>query len=157
MMNVNFKLIGKRIQEVRKQQEMTQAELAALTDMSDSYISYIETAKKQASLESLVRISNALGITVDELLSGNQLHNPTDYQTDIDLLMEDCSLLERRFIYELISVAKYIIRNNGWELIETGHNSFFAPYVSGLWLFLFLRNPDLLCISSYISHTGRKL
>ena len=123
MMNVNFKLIGKRIQEVRKQQAMTQAELAALTDMSDSYISYIETAKKQASLESLVRISNALGITVDELLSGNQLHNPTDYQTDIDLLMEDCSLLERRFIYELISVAKYIIRNNGWELIETGHNS----------------------------------
>ena len=123
MMNVNFKLIGKRIQEVRKQQEMTQAELAALTDMSDSYISYIETAKKQASLEALVRISNALGITVDELLSGNQLHNPTDYQTDIELLMEDCSLLERRFIYELISVAKYIIRNNGWELIETGHNS----------------------------------
>ena len=123
MMNVNFKLIGKRIQEVRKQQEMTQAELAALTDMSDSYISYIETAKKQASLESLVRISNALGITVDELLSGNQLHNPTDYQTDIDLLMEDRSLLERRFIYELISVAKYIIRNNGWELIETRHNS----------------------------------
>ena len=123
MMNVNFKLIGKRIQEVRKQQEMTQAELAALTDMSDSYISYIETAKKQASHESLVRISNALGITVDELLSGNQLHNPTDYQTDIDLLMEDCSLLERRFIYELISVAKYIIRNNGWELIETRHNS----------------------------------
>ena len=123
MMTVNFKLIGKRIQEVRKQQEMTQAELAALTDMSDSYISYIETAKKQASLEALVRISNALGITVDELLSGNQLHNPTDYQTDIDLLMEDCSLLERRFIYELISVAKYIIRNNGWELIETGHNS----------------------------------
>lgn len=123
MMNVNFKLIGKRIQEVRKQQEMTQAELAALTDMSDSYISYIETAKKQASLESLVRISNALGITVDELLSGNQLYNPTDYQTDIDLLMEDCSLLERRFIYELISVAKYIIRNNGWELIETRHNS----------------------------------
>lgn len=122
MMNVNFKLIGKRIQEVRKQQEMTQAELAALTDMSDSYISYIETAKKQASLESLVRISNALGITVDELLSGNQLHNPTDYQTDIDLLMEDCSLLERRFIYELISVAKYIIRNNGWELIESKEN-----------------------------------
>lgn len=122
MMNVNFSLIGKRIQEVRKQQAMTQAELAALTDMSDSYISCIETAKKQASLESLVRISNALGITVDELLSGNQLHNPTDYQTDIDLLMEDCSLLERRFIYELISVAKYIIRNNGWELIESKEN-----------------------------------
>ena len=118
-----FQTHRKKDSRSKKTAGMTQAELAALTDMSDSYISYIETAKKQASLESLVRISNALGITVDELLSGNQLHNPTDYQTDIDLLMEDCSLLERRFIYELISVAKYIIRNNGWELIETRHNS----------------------------------
>lgn len=117
-MDINFKLIGKRIKEVRKQRSLTQADLAELTGMSDSYISYIETAKKQASLESLVQISNALGVTVDELLCGNQLYSPTDYQTDIDLLMEDCSLLERRFIYELISVAKYIIRNNGWELIE---------------------------------------
>ena len=118
-MDINFKLIGKRIKEVRKQRSLTQADLADLTGMSNSYISYIETAKKQASLESLVQISNALGVTVDELLCGNQLYSPTDYQTDIDLLMDDCSLLERRFIYELISVAKYIIRNNGWELIET--------------------------------------
>ena len=118
-MDINFKLIGKRIKEVRKQRSLTQADLAELTGMSNSYISYIETAKKQASLESLVQISNALGVTVDELLCGNQLYSPTDYQTDIDLLMDDCSLLERRFIYELISVAKYIIRNNGWELIET--------------------------------------
>jgi len=118
-MGINFKLIGKRIKEVRKQRSLTQADLAELTGMSNSYISYIETAKKQASLESLVQISNALGVTVDELLCGNQLYSPTDYQTDIDLLMDDCSLLERRFIYELISVAKYITRNNGWELIET--------------------------------------
>ena len=118
-MDINFKLIGKRIKEVRKQRSLTQADLAELTGMSNSYISYIETAKKQACLESLVQISNALGVTVDELLCGNQLYSPTDYQTDIDLLMDDCSLLERRFIYELISVAKYIIRNNGWELIET--------------------------------------
>ena len=118
-MDINFKLIGKRIKEVRKQRSLTQADLAELTGMSNSYISYIETAKKQASLESLVQISNALGVTVDELLCGNQLYSPTDYQTDIDLLMDDCSLLVRRFIYELISVAKYIIRNNGWELIET--------------------------------------
>lgn len=121
-MDINFKLIGKRIKEVRKQRSLTQADLAELTGMSDSYISYIETAKKQASLESLVQISNALGVTVDELLCGNQLYSPTDYQTDIDLLMDDCSLLERRFIYELISVAKYIIRNNGWELIESKEN-----------------------------------
>ena len=61
-------------------------------------------------------ISNALGITLDELLSGNQLHNPTDYQTDIDELMNDCTLEERRFIYELLRSSKAILRENGWKL-----------------------------------------
>ena len=119
MMNVNFKLIGKRIQEVRKQQAMTQAELAALTDMSDSYISCIETAKKQASLESLIRISNALGITVDELLSGNQLHTPTDYQTDIDLLMEcssDCFIFSRLSCIAMYHYIFFIKKENRPEV-----------------------------------------
>jgi len=117
-MDVNFKLIGKRIQETRMQHGLSQAKLAELTDLSISYISYIETAKKQPSLVSLIHISNALGLTVDELLCGNQLHNPTDYQTDIDLLMADCTPCEKRFIYELISKAKQIIRGNDWVLIE---------------------------------------
>jgi transcriptional regulator with XRE-family HTH domain len=86
--------------------------------MSESYISCIENAKKHASLESLVRISNALGVTVDELLNGNQLHNPTEYQTDIDLLMSDCSGFEKRFIFEQVHAAKSILRNNGWKLVE---------------------------------------
>ena len=38
---------------------------------------------------SIIRIVNALGITVDELLAGVQMNNPTAYQTDIDILMED--------------------------------------------------------------------
>lgn len=121
-MHVNYKTIGKRIKETRIQQHLTQAELAEITDMSVSYICCIENAKKHASLESLVRISNVLGVTVDELLNGNQLHNPTEYQTDIDLLMSDCSGSEKRFIFEQISAAKSILRNNGWILTEKKDN-----------------------------------
>lgn len=117
-MKTNFVLIGKRVRETRKQQKITQDQLAEMTQLSVGYISHVETAKKKASLSALISISNALGITVDELLTGNQLHNPTDYQTDIDLLMADCSLMEKRMIYELISAAKSILRNNGWEIIS---------------------------------------
>jgi len=117
-MKTNFVLIGKRVRETRKQQKITQDQLAEMTQLSVGYISHVETAKKKASLSALSSISNALGITVDELLTGNQLHNPTDYQTDIDLLMADCSLMEKRMIYELISAAKSILRNNGWEIIS---------------------------------------
>ena len=117
-MDVNFSLIGMRIKEVRRQQHITQSQLAELTDLSVSYISHIETAQKKASLESLIRISDALGLTVDELLNGNQLHNPTEYQTDIDLLMADCSPEEKRLIFEIIQSTKNILRNNQWTIFH---------------------------------------
>lgn len=90
-MLLNFKLIGKRVKESRMRQHISQAELAELIDMSVSYISNIENAKKRASLEALVRISNVLRTTIDELLSGNQNHNPGEYHSDIEILLSDCS------------------------------------------------------------------
>lgn len=115
-MTINYALIGKRVRETRKQQNISQMELADLSGLSVSYISHIETAKKRASLSSLLSISNALGITVDELLNGNQLFNPTEYQTDLDIVMSDCDSNEKRLIYELASAIVSILRNNDWKL-----------------------------------------
>ena len=119
-MELNYVLIGKRVREARMQQQISQQKLAELSKLSVSYICHIENANKKASLSSLIRISNALGITVDELLNGNQIYNPNDYQTDIDLIMSDCTLTEKRMIYELISATKSILRNNNWQLTFIG-------------------------------------
>lgn len=117
--SVNHRQIGYRIKEVREQNHMSQALLAEMTDLSVSYISHIENAKRKASLESIIRIVNALGITVDELLAGVQMNNPATYQTDIDMLMENCSENEKRFIYELIKASLETMRKNGWELASS--------------------------------------
>lgn len=117
-MRINYALIGRRVRETRKQQKISQERLAELTDVSVGYISHIETARKKASLSTLIRIANALGITVDELLNGNQIYNPNDYQTDIDQIMDDCSLLEKRMIFELICATKNILRNNNWMILS---------------------------------------
>ena len=117
-MPINYPLIGIRIKETRNQQGTSAEELAELADLSSVYISYIENAKRKPSLESLVKICNALGITLDELLYGNLLYNPTEYQTDIDLLMADCSKNEKRFIFLILSAVKDILRSNDWSLIE---------------------------------------
>lgn len=122
-MSLDYSLIGLRVKEVRKQSLITQAQLAEMTELSISYISHIENAQKKASLESLVRIANALGVTVDELLNGNQLNNPTEYQTDIDLIMADCSQTEKRLMYELIHSTKNILRNNNWTLSNTDEST----------------------------------
>ena len=120
-MEINYALIGKRIRETRKQRGLSAEELAEIADLSTVYISYIENAKRKPSLESLIKISNALEITIDELLYGNLLYNPTEYQTDIDLLMADCTSTEKRYIFEVLSAIKNILRINDWHL-SSKHN-----------------------------------
>ena len=109
--SVNHKQIGYRIKEVREQNNFAEE-----TELSISYISHIENAKRKASLESIIRIVNALGITVDELLAGVQLHNPTAYQTDLDLLMAECTENEKRFIYEMVKASIDSMHKNGWHI-----------------------------------------
>ena len=44
-----------------------------------------------------------------------------NYQTDIDLLMADCTSTEKRYIFEVLSAIKNILRINDWHL-SSKHN-----------------------------------
>ena len=116
MSDINYVLIGKRIREIRGQMKLSQAALAEMAGLSTRYISHIETACKKASLMSLVRIANAVGISIDEILYGNQIAYKTDYQMDIILLMEGCSPSEKRYLYLMIHSVINILRDNGWQI-----------------------------------------
>lgn len=118
-MPINFNIIGIRVKETRMLNRMSQAELAERIDMSVSYISYIETAKKQASLDALVRIANALAVTVDYLLNGNQANDSAEYQTDWARLMKGCTSYEKRIIYEVASATKKSLIENKCLLIKS--------------------------------------
>jgi len=109
---LNYHLIGKRIEEIRKMKRISQAELAELTDLSVSYINYIENAKRKASLQTLVIIADVMEITVDILLVGNQNYGRGEYKNDILFLMENCSNYEKRIIYEQILSLKASLRDN---------------------------------------------
>jgi transcriptional regulator with XRE-family HTH domain len=91
---------------------MSQEDLAEQINMSVSYISRIETAKKQASLEALVRISNVLGVTVDHMLNGNQTNDQAEYRTDLVQLIEGCTSYEKRIVYEIALAAKKSLIEN---------------------------------------------
>lgn len=111
-MKVNIEMIGRRIRELRENQGYSQSKLAETINVSTSYISPIENGKKQASLEIYIAIANELGVTLDELLYGNLINNPTEYLTDMDLLLSDCDALERRIIFETSRAIKDILRAN---------------------------------------------
>ena len=120
-MEIIYALIGKRIRVTSILRGLSAEYSAEFDDLSSVFISYFVIAKRKPSLESLIKISNALEITIDELLYGNLLYNPTEYQTDIDLLMADCTSTEKRYIFEVLSAIKNILRINDWHL-SSKHN-----------------------------------
>lgn len=60
--------LGIKIKKYRLMQGMRQADLAVKCDCSDSHIGQIENARGVPSLDMVVRIANALDVTVDQLL-----------------------------------------------------------------------------------------
>ena len=108
----NTQKFGGFLSRLRKVADMTQSELAESVDLTEPYISRIETGVRSGSLDAYVRIAAALGVTVDHILYGNQPHDRSEYQPEFQKLMDDCSSYERRVIYELAIATKTSLRNN---------------------------------------------
>ena len=58
--------------------EMTQQELAERIGVSTSFVGHVERGTRKASLETLVALSNALGVGVDYLLAGSLQSSPDE-------------------------------------------------------------------------------
>lgn len=69
-MQINYKLIGKRIQRARKKVNITQEKLAELMDMSVSYISQVERGITKANLRTLDNICTQIGCSLIYILTG---------------------------------------------------------------------------------------
>ena len=62
-----YQRAGKRIRFFREQDELTQAELAEKTGLSDNFIGLIERGVKHPTLETLNKIAEALKVQLSEL------------------------------------------------------------------------------------------
>lgn len=86
--------------------------LAEITDLSRVHIAYIETGKRKPSLETIVKISQALNTSIDNLLISNSVPTDIDYQFDLSLLLIDCTNYEKRIIIDTIKSLKTSFTNN---------------------------------------------
>ena len=55
-------LIGKRIQELRKTQRLSQEQVAEKADISPNYLSRIECGKENPTLDMLIKLADALEV-----------------------------------------------------------------------------------------------
>lgn len=60
-------MLGQVIRRWREDREVTQAELADRLGIATSFVSLLESGARQPSYETLVRLADVMGITLDEL------------------------------------------------------------------------------------------
>lgn len=62
--------VGERIRHQRQKLNLTQERLATVAGISKGFLSDVETNTRNPSAEYLLRIANALGVTLDYLMKG---------------------------------------------------------------------------------------
>ena len=58
---------GQRVQELRKQRNLSQEQLAELAGVHRTYIGMIERAEKNITLQNIENIANALSVKIKDL------------------------------------------------------------------------------------------
>ena len=94
--------IGKYIRKARLKKGMIQEELAEKTELSSVYVGMLERGEKIPSLDTLVKIANALEVSADmllceELKTGYKVRNSV-FDEKLDGLCEE----DRNKIYAVI-------------------------------------------------------
>lgn len=67
---VDYAALGKRIKQLRRAQHLTQEQLGERAGYSKSFIGCVENHSSIPSIETIVKISCALGVTPDYFLLG---------------------------------------------------------------------------------------
>ena len=116
IMQINYQYIGQRIRQERLRHRLSQEHLAELTGASPQYISHIETARKKASLEMILKIANALDVSVDQLIADNLTGSQYKGDAELSQLFTGCTHYERRIILEIATAARYILEEYRWIL-----------------------------------------
>lgn len=109
---VNYRDIGSRVKECRKMRGYTQEKLAEMANISIQHMSNIENAATKLSLPTIIALADALSISVDRILIGSSEAGKAVLNDDFSRLLEDCSIRETQFLYELAKSAKNTLRNH---------------------------------------------
>lgn len=109
---LDYELIGKRIKQARESEKLSQLDMAGLIDVSVTHISLVENGRKKVSLDMIAKIADALGVTIDELVGGNQNTVDSEYLTLIGMQLDGCTDYEKRMICEIACATGRSIKNN---------------------------------------------
>lgn len=105
-------IIRENIKYYRKMKNMTQDELAEAADLSTSYISQIETGKKDVGRDGIMRIAQALDISPSMLFQNQDNICELNISSNLIQELEECTVYEIGIIYQVLISLKRALRDN---------------------------------------------
>ena len=101
-MNVDYKMIGERIQRARKSRNMTQDVLAERLDVSVGYVSQVERGITKISLDLLGAISSALDYDIAYFVSESAINHSEYMESEISSELKKMDGRKKKLIIDII-------------------------------------------------------
>ena len=115
---MDYRYLGKRIREERILNKMTQASLAEMAEISTNFLGQIERGEKIPSLETIVKISNCLNVTIDSLIFGINLLDDKLVTSELLLALSKINIKEKSLLLSIIKCFSHNNKMNQYEVID---------------------------------------
>ena len=109
---MDAKMIGRRIQIVRKERGLTQEQLSQAVGLSPNYLSNIETGLKTPKLETFIEIVNALHCDANTLLADVVDSIVTQESSQVSKALSELPVTEQRRIMKIVEMLVTEAKND---------------------------------------------
>lgn len=110
---IDYHKLGDRIKQYRKMRGLSQEELAEITNSSKNHIGYVETAKRSVSLVMLVRIANALNVSVEDLLFDSLKMVNSGVVVRFNQVLSRCSAEKADMLFDILKSIELVLLKHG--------------------------------------------
>ena len=104
-MNVDYRLIGERIQRVRKSKGMTQEVLAERLNVSIGYVSQVERGITKISLDLLGAISSVLNRDISYFIAESAVNSAGYLESELVNEIRKLDDKKRKYILKVIKIT----------------------------------------------------
>ena len=99
---MDYTRLGQRIREERLKLNLTQARLAEDVDISEAYVGQIERGERNLALDTLIRLANRLGASVDYLLKDSVDDSNDNIINQFRQLIEHKSMEHKQLVIDVV-------------------------------------------------------
>jgi len=96
-------MIGARIKEIRSKRGITQDQLSERMEINPKYLSSIERGKENPTLNTLLKLSESLEVSLDEVFSFVEIEDPDKRKSLLISLLDEANDEQLKLAFKILS------------------------------------------------------